>query len=133
MPKKAIAEQTPAQKATIDAREKLKSAEKSHADKPTDATKKAVDAAKSAVSSAVTAENRERFVRVGGGRVRKARIAIRNLANLAAPRSYTYDENDVVKMEATLLNEVKNVIAKARNALTKGAGSAKAEDDFSFE
>lgn len=122
---------TPAQQATLDARQKLELARKAHDAKPTDATKKAVADAEKAVKDAQTVENRERFVRVGGGRVKKVRAAIRNLAGVAAPRSYNYTSADVDKAEAALKAEVETAIRKLRSALEKG-GTAKAEDDFTF-
>lgn len=125
-------ELSPAEKSLLDLRQKLELAEKANTDKPTTATKTALDAAKKSVSDASAVVNRERFVRVAGGRVNKARTAIKNLANVAAPRSYTYDESDVVKAEKALTDAVVSTIAKMRSALVKGASASKAADDFSF-
>lgn len=121
-----------AEKHLLDQRQKLETAEKNHAAKPTAATEKAVADHKAEISKTAIIVNRERFVRVAGGRVKKARIAIKNLANVAAPRSYTYDESDVAKAETVLNDAVKFTIGKLRTALTKGAGAAKVEDDFTF-
>ena len=115
---------TPAQKATIAAREKLDAANKTN-----DAAK--IKSAREHLAECLKTENRERFVRVGGGRVRKIRTAIRGLSNVASPRSYHYTEDDVAKAESVLNAELKSAFSKLRNALTKG-GTAKAEDDFSF-
>lgn len=131
MAKKA-AEKTPAQKATEAARAKLTTAEKANADKPTDATKKAMTDAQSALKECIKAENRERFVRVAGGRVKKARTALRNLANVASPRSYLYDASDVDKAEKALTAELTKTLTAMRNALTSGGGSKTPEDDFTF-
>lgn len=129
---KPKSEVTPAQKATLDARQKLEAARKANEAKTTDATKKAVADAEKVVKEAQAVENRERFVRVAGGRVKKARTAIRNLASVAAPRSYTYTSTDVDKAEQALTAEVAATVKKMRSALEKGASAAKAEDDFSF-
>lgn len=131
MAKKA-AEQTPAQKATLNARQKHELAVQANTAKPTDATKAALETAAATLKAAVAVENRERFVRVGGGRVKKARTAIRNFANVAQPRSYTFDESDIAKAETALTDEVKKTIAKLRASLVKGPGATKAEDDFTF-
>lgn len=123
---------TAANKAVLDARQKLETANKADEAKSTDATKAAVNTAKSTLAAAVAVENRERFVRVAGGRVKKARIAIKNLANVAAPRSYTYTEADVALAEKALMDAVASSIAALRGALVKGASTTKAADDFSF-
>lgn len=123
---------TPNETKLLDIRQKLEVAKKNDAAKSTDATKKAVADLEAAVKAGLTVVNRERFVRVAGGRVKKARLAIKNLANVAAPRSYTYDESDVSKAETALTAQVKSTIDALRSALTKGGGTAKAQDDFSF-
>jgi ribosomal protein L4 len=117
-------ELTEAQKATVTAREKLEAAKKTNDAKK---TKEALEH----LHSCVVAENRERFVRVAGSRVRKARTILRALANVASPRSYHYSETDIAKAESVLGDELKRTIAKMRAGLTKG-GAGKAEDDFSF-
>lgn len=129
---KTAQEKTPAQKATLDARQKVETAAKADEAKSTDATKKHLADAKVHLTACVKTENRERFVRVAGGRVIKARTAIRNLANVAQPRSYVYDESDVAKAESTLMDEIKATMNKLRTALTRGGSAAKAEDDFTF-
>ena len=129
---KPKSDETPAQKATLDARQKLENARKAHEAKPTDATKKAVADAENAVKAAQAVENRERFVRVGGGRVKKVRQALRNLAGVAAPRSYTYTLDDIAKAETAITSEMQSAFKKLRSALEKGATAAKAEDDFTF-
>lgn len=123
---------TAAETALLGARQKLEVASTAHGKTPTDKTAAAVDAAKSEVAKHVATVNRERFVRVGGGRVVKARAAIRNIGNIAQPRSYSYDESDVAKAEVALQDEVKKTIGKLRAALTKGPAAAKAGDDFTF-
>ena len=123
---------SPAEQELSARRIKLEAAEKANTEKPTDKTAAALDAAKAAVTEQNKVVNRERFVRVGGGRAKKAIVAIRNLANVAAPRSYTYDESDVAKAETALKAEVEKTIAKMRSALTSGGKSAKADDGFTF-
>jgi hypothetical protein len=118
---------TPAEQKLSDLRVKLDTADKANTAKPTETTAKALDAAKTAVADQQKIVNRERFIRVAGGRVNKARAAIANLANVAAPRSYTYDESDVAKAESVLGEAVKATIAKMRSALASGnAKTAKA-------
>ncbi len=129
---KTAAEQTPAQKDTLDKRQKLESAKKANTDKPSEKTAASVAVAEQELKKAVATENRERFVRVGGGRVKKARSAIRNLSNVAAPRSYTYDESDVAKVESVLGDEVKKTVSALRAALANPGKAAKAQDDFTF-
>lgn len=124
-------ELTNAQKATLGARQTLENARKADEAKSSDVTKKAVATAEAAVKSAQAVENRERFVRVGGGRVKKARATLRNLAGVAAPRSYTYNASDIDKLEKVLADELASTVKKLRNALEKGT-TAKAEDDFTF-
>lgn len=121
-----------AETALLGARQRLEVATKANTDKPTDKTAAAVEAVKAEVAGYVKTVNRERFVRVGGGRVIKGRAAIRNIAAVAQPRSYTYDESDVAKLESALNSEVTKTVAKLRAALTKGPAAAKAEDDFTF-
>lgn len=121
-----------AQKHTLDMRQKLELANKAHADKPTKDTEAKVSSAKSAVASAIHAENRERFERVGGTRVKKARVALRNLGAVSTLRSYTYTESDVAKVESVLGAELKSAVAKMRAGLTPSAKTQKAEDDFTF-
>ena len=120
------------QKAVLDARQKLEAANKAHDAKPTATTEKSVADAKAALKTAQAADNRDRFVRVGGGRVKKARAAIRNLNAVAQPRSYTYSLDDVSKLENALNSEVNAVVSKLKNALANPQKAAKADDDFSF-
>lgn len=129
---KTKSEPTAAETKLLDLRQKLEVAKKNDEAKKSDATKKAVADAENAVKDQMKIVNRERFIRVAGGRVKKARATIRNLANVAAPRTYQYDESDVAKAEAALNGEVKKTIEKMRSALTRGASAPKAEDDFSF-
>jgi hypothetical protein len=129
---KTAQEKTPAQLATLDARQKVETATKNDTAKSTDATKKHLSEAQAHLKKCIHDENRERFVRVAGGRVIKGRVAIRNLANVAQPRSYVYTEADVAKAETTLSAELKATIDKMRAALTRAPGAAKTEDDFTF-
>jgi len=123
---------TDANKAVLDCRQKVELANKAHADKPTKETEKAVSTAKDNLAKAITAENRERFVRVGGNRVKKARVALRNMGAVSSLRSYNYTEEDVAKAEQVLSGELKSAIAKMRSGLSPSAKAAKAEDDFTF-
>lgn len=123
---------TAAMLALLDARQKLQLAKDADAKASTDKSKAAVTAASKVASDADAIVRRERFVNVGGGRIKKARAAIRNFAAVAAPRSYQYDESDIAKAETAMGDEVKKAIAKMRASLVRGAAAAKAEDDFTF-
>lgn len=129
---KKTQEKTEAAKKVLDLRQKLSLAKDADAKASTDKTKDHVKTLSNQLATAVEVDNRERFIRIAGGRVKKARTAIRNLAAVAAPRSYKYDESDVVKAETALGSDLKATLTKLRNALVKGASAAKAEDDFTF-
>lgn len=125
-------ELTPAEQELSVRRVKLDTANKANTEKSSDKTVAAVEAAKAAVAEQTKVVNRERFARVGGGRANKALIAIGNLGNVAAPRSYEYSSADVDKLEAALKAKSEAVVAKLRNALTKGGTVAKSADGFTF-
>lgn len=129
---KTAKEKTAAQKATLDARQKVELATQKNTATPNELNKRNLDTAQAHLKQCVATENRERFVLIGGGRVKKARQAIRNFANVAQPRSYSFTEADIAKAETALNEEVKKTIAKLRASLVKGASVAKAEDDFTF-
>jgi len=129
---KPKSEVTAAQKAVLALRQKVEVARTAHDKNGNEQNKKALEHAQGELKAAVLVENRERFVRVAGGRVVKARAAIRNLANVAQPRSYSYTEEDCDKAEKALTEEIKKSIGALRSALTKTPGAAKAADDFSF-
>ena len=80
-------ELSPAEKSLSDLKIKLDAAKEADGKSSTDKTKAVVKTAQDAYSAQAKIVNRERFQRVGGGRATKARDAIRNLANVAAPRS----------------------------------------------
>lgn len=122
---KQKAELTAAEKELSARKVKLDTANKAHEAKPTDATAKAVETAKTAVAEQQKIVNRDRFVRVAGGRVIKARVAIQNLANVAAPRSYTYDESDVANAERAIMADLKATLDKLRSALSGGVAKTK--------
>ena len=129
---KPKSEVTAAQKATLDAKQKLEIAKTAHEKNASAENKTKLDNAHAAVKAAQTVENRERFVRVAGGRVTKARDAIRNLSNVAQPRSYTYTEADCDLAEKALTDEIKKSIGALRSALTKAPGVTKAKESFTF-
>lgn len=130
---KTAQEKTPAQLKVLDIRNKLEKAREADEKASTEKTKATVTALTAELKVAVTAENRERFVRVGGSRVKKARQALRNLSAVASPRSYEYSEEDVAKAEKAIMDEAKTAIGKLRSALVKGGGgAAKEADDFTF-
>jgi hypothetical protein len=125
-------ETTPAQKAVLDARQKLEVAKGQDAKSPNDNTKKAVVAAEQVLKTAQAVENRERFVRVGGTRVKKARAAILNFGKVNQPRSYTYSEDDIAKAETVLGDALNKAISGMRQSLTKGPTAQKEADNFTF-
>lgn len=125
-------ELSPAEKSLSDLKVKLSAAKEADSKNSTDKTKAAVTNAQKAVADQLSIVNRERFVRVGGNRATKARDAIRNLAAVAAPRSYSYSEADIEKLQSMLNSEVSNAIAKLKGALTKGPAAAKTSEGFSF-
>ncbi|MDE2019959.1 MAG: hypothetical protein KGJ13_06475 [Patescibacteria group bacterium] len=124
-------EPTEANKAVLDARQKLQLAKDADEKNSTEKTKTAVKHAHEHLLACVEKENRERFINVGGARVKKARVALRNLANVANPRSYSYTAADVEKAKAALQSELDKCISKMQNALVKGT-AAKTDDDFTF-
>ena len=121
---------TTAQLKVLDLRQKHAVATKAHTDKPTDATKKHLDTIATELSAARKVENRERFVRVIGGRIQKTIADIRNVANVNTA-SYQFDTADVSKVETALDTEVKKTVAKMNAALTK-SGPTKSSVDFTF-
>lgn len=125
-------ELSPAEKTLSDMRIKLEAAKEADAKTSTDKTKAALKSAQDAVTAQASIVNRERFVRVGGNRATKARDAIRNLSNVAAPRSYNYTSADVDKLEAMLASEGTATVKKLRSALEKGTTAAKSVETFSF-
>lgn len=129
---KKTAELTPKQKVLSDARVKLDNAEKADAAKSTDATKKAVADATSVFNAANADVKRENFVRVAGGRVKKARIAIRNLGNISNLRTYQYSQSDVDTAEKAILEMLANAKAKMVDGLRTKTASATPKDDFTF-
>lgn len=125
-------ELSPAEKTLSDLRVKLDAAKEADGKSSNDKSKAALAAAQKAVSDQSQIVNRERFVRVGGSRATKARDAIRNLGNIAAPRSYNYTSADIDKLEAMLTSESKSTVEKLRSALVKGTPAAKTTETFSF-
>jgi len=130
MAKKA-AEKTPIQKAAEKAREAYRKAKDAAEKTDNDVTRKALEHAKIERDKAVVAENRERFLRVGGGRVTKAITAIEQVGKLNQPNSYEFSENDVTKIREALSNSLTSAIS-ALEAAKKG-NTKKDSATFSFE
>lgn len=128
MAKKA-SEPTAAANAVLDLRQKLELARAADTKATTEKTKAAVADLESKLKEAVNIDNRERFVRIVNNRHKKAKTAMRNLANLASPRSYTYSEADVVALESSLAVELKSTLTKLRAALNRGGAANVAEED----
>lgn len=132
MAKKA-AEKTKTQIAADKARDAYSKAKDANDKADNATTKAALDAAKIVRDTAVTAESRERFVRVGGARVEKTITALTNVGKMNVPRSYNYTATDVDKLEAAITATTKTAIDGLRAALNKTAGTTAAKSGFSFE
>lgn len=130
MAKKA-AEKTPIQKAAEKAREAYRKAKDAVEKSDNDNTRKAMEHAKIERDKAVQAENRERFLRVGGGRVTKAITAIEQIGKLNQPNSYEFSETDVTKIREALSNSLTGALS-ALEAAKKG-NTKKDSATFSFE
>lgn len=131
MAKKAT-EATPKQKALSAAKIALDKATEAHEKSATPANKTALETAQKHYDAANAEVKRENFVRVAGGRVKKARIAIRNLGNINSLRTYSYSEADVTKAYDAIVEMANTAKAKMLDGLrTKSAVSAP-KDEFSF-
>lgn len=129
---KTKSEKTNIQLAADKAREAYSKAKEANEKTDNASTQKALADAKNARDAAVSAERRERFERVGGGRVGTALTAIKNVGKLNVPASYSYTENDVAKAESALKAACENAIAGLRAALTSGGASKSTEAGFKF-
>jgi hypothetical protein len=121
-----------AENTLLDVRQKLEVAQTAHNAKPSKDTEAKVASAKAAVADATKAVNRERFVRVGGQRVKKARAALRNLASVNSLRSYNYTADDINKAEKVLTDELNSAISKMRSGLTTTAKVNKPDEESLF-
>jgi len=128
---KKVAEKTPIQKAAEKARDAYRKAKDAAEKTDNDVTRKALEHAKIERDKAVVAENRERFLRVGGGRVTKAITAIEQVGKLNQPNSYEFSENDVTKIREALSNSLTGALS-ALEAAKKG-NTKKDSVTFSFE
>jgi len=88
--------------ATNYARKVLADAKERDAKSSTETTVKAVTHAKEALAVAVDAENRERFLSLGGGRVGKIIATIETFGQVANRRSYNYSAADITKAFAAV-------------------------------
>lgn len=129
---KTKSEKTAIQIAADAARAKFAAAKAANEKSDNATTAKALADAKTVRDTAVTAESRERFLKIGGARVSKAVSSLSNVGKLAAPRSYEYSEDDIVKAEKVITDAAKSAIAALRAAKQKGAGKT-ASAGFSFE
>jgi vacuolar-type H+-ATPase subunit D/Vma8 len=125
-------EKTPAQKKVLELRQKLALAKEAQTKNDNEKTQAAVKKAQEELAPAVAAENRERFTTIAGARVKKIRVAMRNLKGVNSLRSYQFDESDVAKIESVLAQGLKDMLTSMRGAFSK-SGAAKTEDDISFD
>jgi len=110
----------------------LDKARDAHKAKPDDKLAKTIEGHEAELKSLRLQDNRERFVRVVGERVRKTRAMIRALGQGANPTSYKYDASDISKMISALTTEVSAIEKRYTVSLTAGASASKVEDDFTF-
>lgn len=123
---------TETQTKILDVRNKLEKVREAHTAKPSDQLAKAITGHETELKELRALDNRDRFVRVVGGRVKAARKVLRMLATNANPTSYKYDSADITKMVGVLRAEIDTLEKRFTTSLTAGASAAKSEDDFSF-
>ncbi len=128
---KTAAEATPKQKTLAAAKAALDKALEADTKSSNATTKAAVNTAKAAYDTANNEVRRENFVRVAGGRVKKARIAIRNLGNISST-NYAYTQADIDAAEKGILEMVAVAKAKMQQGLAVKAAPAAAKDEFTF-
>lgn len=119
---KTKSEVTPVQAKAQAARDAYAKAKEAHEKTDNASTRKALETASAERDTAIKAENRERFERIGGARVLKAIVSLNNVGKLAAPRSYNYEEQDIAEAEKAIMEAAKGACAAMRSALQKGAG-----------
>lgn len=125
---KAKTERTAKQKALDAASKKYDDAKAAHEKKPTDQTRAALESALKERMAAAAPVRRENFVRVAGGRVKKARDAIRQLGAVNNTKQYTYNDADIANAEKVLSDAIAAAIANMRAGLAK-PGAAPKEDE----
>jgi hypothetical protein len=116
------------------ARKALADAKERNAKNSTDTTKKAVEHAEGIAKAAVKAENRERFVNVGGGRIGKAIALLETLRQVANRRSYEYTQADIDKAMTAIdakVADIKSVFVAA--LATPVAAEKKTTEKKAFE
>lgn len=96
------------------------------------ATKKALADAETVYNNANNEVRRESFVRVAGNRVKKARIAIRNLGNVSNARTYAYTQADIETAEKGINEMWAAAKAKMLAGLNTKTAAPAATDNFSF-
>lgn len=123
-----IAKKTAVQLVTAKARDALAKAIEVHEKSKTPADAEKVKAAREAVSAALKAENRERFVKVGGQRVSRAIKALRAFGMTSNPESYVYEPAEVEKAFLAL----NTALAAAAAKFVEAPRGKNAEPEFSF-
>lgn len=118
--------------AGANARAALAKAREAHDKTPNANTKAALDAAKTKANDATKAENRERFVKVGGARVANAIAKLNALAKVANRRSYEFTENDIKLMHDAINAEVVGMNQTFIDSLKTGPKAAPVKKTFSF-
>lgn len=129
---KQKSEKTAVQIAADKAREAYAKAKEANEKSDNATTQKHLADAKAARDAAVAAERRERFERVGGGRVSTAINALVNVGKLNVPASYSYTESDIAKAESAITETTKNTFAALRAALSSGGASKSVDKGFKF-
>jgi hypothetical protein len=122
---KEKSEKTPIQKTADKARTDFAAAKEKHAKTQNDANAKAMTLAKTAMQAAVAAENRERFVRLGGARGGKVIDALETLVNVANPRAYSFTATDIPKIFGPIEAKLKAVKSSFEAATNTASGDAK--------
>jgi hypothetical protein len=80
------------------------------------------------VICAMSRNKRERFVELGGARVRKAAQMIRLIGNLSNTSNYQYTQEDAQKILGALEGELKLLRSKFQTALAR-----RVKDEFTLD
>lgn len=126
-------QKSPLEKAGEAARAALSKAKEAHEKNPNATTKAALDAASAKAKDATKAENRERFVKIGGARTTIAIAKLGALAKVANKRSYEFSEADIAKMVAAIEAELNGMREVFLASLKTGPKTAAVKNVFKFD